>query len=65
MNAIVNGNRFVKTPHLFVPGKGTYYPSKEAALKAAYSPNGVGLWCETYTYLDQTWFQFGYTNIWD
>lgn len=61
----LNGNSFVKVPHLFVPGKGTFYPSREIAIDQAYSANGVGLWVESYEHEGVEYFRAGYSNCWD
>lgn len=65
MNAILNGNKFVKEQHLFVPGQGTFYPAKEIAVKKGTSPNGVGYWEKEYCFDGYTYFQAGNTNQWD
>lgn len=65
MNAIVNGNKFVKEPHIFVPGQGTFYQTKEMAVKKGTSPNGVGYWEKAYSYESHTYYQAGNTNHFD
>jgi hypothetical protein len=65
MTATLNGNKFVKVPHLFVVGKGTFFPTAEIAQAQAYSANGVGMWTEEIEHDGKTYFQSGYTNVWD
>jgi hypothetical protein len=61
----LNGNRFVKVPHLFVEGKGTFFPTQQIAVDHGTSPNGTGLWVKTVEFNGQTWFQAGNTNVWN
>ncbi len=65
MNAetMLNGNKFAKELHVFVNGKGTYYPTKEIALKNGLHPNFVGLWIDTIEFDGNTWYQAGNTNV--
>jgi hypothetical protein len=65
MNATINGNSFIKIPHLFVPGKGTFFADKETAVRQGTSPNGVGLWFDEFTFEGATWYQAGNLNCWD
>ncbi len=63
--AIPNGNKFVKRPHLFVPGQGTFFPTLEIAKVEGDHKNGVGLWTKKYLHAGQTYYQVGNTNVWD
>ena len=61
----INGNKFVKVPHLFVAGKGTFFPTQQIAIDHGTSPNGYGLCVETIEFDGKTWFQAGNTNVWN
>lgn len=61
----LNGNTFVKTLHVFVPGTGCFFPTREIAINYGTSPNGVGLWVETIEFDGKTWFRAGNVNVWN
>jgi hypothetical protein len=64
-NAKLNGNQFVKTEHVFVPGEGCFFPSAEKAMSEL-SYNAIGKHvCAILELGGKTWFQAGATNIWD
>lgn len=60
----VNGNRFVKQPHIFIQGEGCYFPTLEIAIAQGTSPNGVGLWTKQIEFNGSTYFKAGNTNVW-
>lgn len=63
--AILNGNKFVKTEHVFVVGDGCYFATEQEAINQGTSSNGVGLWTKTLEFDGKTWFQAGNTNCFD
>lgn len=65
MKATLNGNKFVKIPHLFVEGQGTFFSDQATAIKQGTSPNGVGLWVKEYLFEGAAYFQAGNLNCWD
>jgi len=60
----VNGNRFVKEPHVFIEGQGTFFARLEDA-KNRLSPNGVGVWCKAVQICHNQYFQCGHYNVWN
>lgn len=65
MEMIKNGNKFVKAGHVFVIGKGCFFPSLIEAIKQGDSKNGVGLVTEKISFDGVDWFQCNNTNVFD
>jgi hypothetical protein len=61
-NAVLNGNRFVKQEHVFLPGRGCFYPSLEIAKVQGTSLNGTGFWKEEISFQSRLWYRAGNTN---
>lgn len=61
----LNGNPHVNVPHVFVPGKGCYFETREMAIHQGVSRNGVGLWVDELEFAGKTYFKAGNTNVWD
>lgn len=61
---IRNGNRFVQKPHIFVPGNGCYYDTKESA-REGMSSNAVGVHFTELEFEGKTYYQALATNYWD
>lgn len=62
---ILNGNKFVKTRHIFIQNVGCYFPTMQEAVKEGTSPNGVGLWSEELIHGGETFFRAGNLNVWN
>ena len=56
---ILNGNRFVKTEHVFIYGKGCYFPTLEIDQKEGRNPNNAGYRQESIEFNGKTWFLRG------
>ena len=63
--ATLNGNKLVKTEHIFVPGEGCFYRTMEQARKEGVGPNAAGTWIKTIEFGGSTWYQMGQVNAWD
>ncbi len=62
---VLNGNKFVKIPHVFIQGTGCFFETQVIAVKEGKSPGGVGLWSESIEFEGKTWFRAGNLNSWD
>jgi hypothetical protein len=61
-----NGNKFVNAEHVFVEGKGCFFPSIESSREnSAINGNSVGIICQTIEYNGSTWYRHQETNVWD
>jgi hypothetical protein len=63
--AIKNGSKLVKALHVFIEGKGCFFPSMAEALKQGDLKNGVGLVTEKISFEGDDWFQCNSTNVFD
>lgn len=64
MDIIENGNKFVKEPHIWIPGDGVYYASKWDA-EHNISANAYDCYGETIEYNGKTWYRIVSRNVYD
>jgi hypothetical protein len=61
-----NKNKFVKENHVFIEGEGTFYETKELAIKYGHDPMiFVGVNVGSYMHEGVEVFRTGATNVWD
>mgnify|MGYP003402506466 CR=1 FL=1 len=61
-----NTNKFVKENHVFIQGEGTFYETKELAIKYGHDKMiFVGVSVGTYIHEGVEVFRTGATNVWD